>query len=68
MANTGDGLVLPAGPSVPDLTPEQRARLAVVQARLGVDEFANPNMADTPDHLAEHGFVFEGNRPNLIKG
>lgn len=40
-----------------ELTDNQRARLACVQQRCGVDDFINPNMADTPCHLAEHGFA-----------
>ncbi|MFA9262691.1 MAG: hypothetical protein ACEQSB_05105 [Undibacterium sp.] len=46
----------------------QRANLARVQARLGVDEYENPNLADTPARLAEHGFVFKGGRSDLTKG
>lgn len=39
------------------LTPEQqRENLARVNAALGVDDYTNPNMADTPGHLVEHGF------------
>lgn len=61
MANQGDGLNLlqstPAGGE--GLTAAQRANLAIVQARLGVGEFENPNMADTPDHLAEHDLIFK---------
>jgi len=62
MGNTGDGLDTPLdnGRQCGTLTEMQRANLAKVNARLGVDDFANPNMADTPAHLAEHGFVFKG--------
>lgn len=66
MANTGDGLALTTGSPVPDLTPEQRANLARVQARLGVDDFENPNMADTPGHLAEHGMLFKRGAPHEV--
>jgi len=44
------------------LTEQQRANLALVNARLGVDDYVNPNMADTPEHLVEHGFA-PGSRP-----
>lgn len=44
------------------LTDLQRANLARVNARLGVDDYVNPNMADTPAHLVEHGFE-PGSRP-----
>ncbi len=44
------------------LTELQRANLARVNARLGVDDYTNPNMADTQAHLVEHGFV-SGSRP-----
>ena len=66
MGNTGDGLNLQQQSSVEQgggLTTEQRASLAKVQAKLGVDEFSNSNMADTSAHLAEHGFVFKTSGP-----
>ncbi len=44
------------------LTAAQRANLALVNERLGVDDYTNPNMADTPEHLVEHGFT-PGSRP-----
>lgn len=44
------------------LTALQRANLARVNARLGIDDYVNPNMADTPEHLAEHGFM-PGSQP-----
>ena len=46
------------------LTPEQqRENLARVNARLGIDDYVNPNMADTQAHLAEHGFVLDSRPP-----
>lgn len=46
------------------LTDEQRrANLARVNARLGVDDYTNPNMADTPGHLIEHGFALDPRPP-----
>lgn len=46
------------------LTEEQwRANLARVNARLGVDDYTNPNMADTDAHLIEHGFALSRGLP-----
>lgn len=46
------------------LTPEQRAaNLARVNAQLGVDDYVNPNMADTDAHLVEHGFRLDRGLP-----
>lgn len=39
------------------LTSVQQERLARVRERGGDDEYINPNMADTPCHLAEHGLA-----------
>lgn len=58
LALRGDGSSADGG----GLTAEQRANLARVNARLGVDDYTNPNMADTPEHLAEHGFM-PGSQP-----
>lgn len=66
MGNTGDGLALAASSPVLDLTPEQRANLALVQTRLGVDDFENPNMADTPGHLVEHDMLFKRGAPHEV--
>ena len=57
MGNTGDGLSGLDGQVQGSLTPEQRENLAKVNARLGVDDFTNPNMADRGYALVEHGLA-----------
>lgn len=42
-----------------ELTPEQRERLHRVQERIEEFDDINPNLADTPERAAEHGFVWK---------
>lgn len=64
MGNTGDGLTLSGTSSVPNLTPEQRANLAIVQARLGVDEFHNPNIVTRPSARWSNPSGVSGGQPD----
>lgn len=50
-----------------ELTADQRARLQLVNDRLEGDGEVNPNLADTPERLAEHGFKWLNGRPHGIR-
>lgn len=42
-----------------ELTPEQRERLHRVRQRIEGSDDINPNLADTRERAAEHGFVWK---------
>ncbi len=50
---------LSEGELSPELTPEQRERLHRVRERIEGSDDINPNLADTRERAAEHGFVWK---------